>query len=141
VFWVVVAIVVLKFNFNNRYLLVAIAGELAIATVFVFVAPCQALLGTAVPPARDMVLLIPSRSPFGVPTSSASGSSGPGPRGARRPSHQHPPLDIRQDQQRIRIAESTVGLRGQCPMAACSSGRRAAGCVAISDIVSGGATH
>jgi cation transport ATPase-like protein len=64
VFWVVVAIVVLKFNFNNRYLLVAIAGELAIATVFVFIPPCQALLGTAVPPARDMVLLIPS--PFTV---------------------------------------------------------------------------
>jgi hypothetical protein len=36
-----------------------IAGELAIAAVFVFVPPCQALLGTAVPPARDMLLLIP----------------------------------------------------------------------------------
>ncbi len=45
--------------FSNRYLLVAIAGELAIAAVFVFVPPCQALLGTAVPPARDIVLLIP----------------------------------------------------------------------------------
>ena len=45
--------------FSNRYLLWAIAGELAIAAVFVFVPPCQALLGTAVPPARDMLLLIP----------------------------------------------------------------------------------
>ena len=45
--------------FSNRYLLWAIAGELAIAAVFVFAPPCQALLGTAVPPARDMLLLIP----------------------------------------------------------------------------------
>ena len=42
-----------------RYLLWAIAGELAIAAVFVFAPPCQALLGTAVPPARDLLLLIP----------------------------------------------------------------------------------
>ena len=46
--------------FSNRYLLWAIAGELAIAAVFVFAPPCQALLGTAVSPARDMLLLIPS---------------------------------------------------------------------------------
>ena len=45
--------------FSNRCLLWAIAGELAIAAVFVFAPPCQALLGTAVPPARDMLLLIP----------------------------------------------------------------------------------
>ena len=45
--------------FSNRYLLWAIAGELAIAAVFVFAPPCQALLGTAVPPARDMLLLDP----------------------------------------------------------------------------------
>ncbi len=36
--------------FSNRYLLWAIAGELAIAAVFVFTPPFQALLGTAVPP-------------------------------------------------------------------------------------------
>ena len=47
--------------FSNRYLLWAIAGELAIAAVFVFVfvPPCQALLGTALPPARDILLPIP----------------------------------------------------------------------------------
>jgi magnesium-transporting ATPase (P-type) len=45
--------------FSNRYLLWAIAGELAIAAVFVFAPPCQALLGTAVPPGRDLLLLIP----------------------------------------------------------------------------------
>ena len=43
--------------FSNRYLLWPIAGE-PIAAVFVFVLPCQALLGTAVPPAR-ILLLIP----------------------------------------------------------------------------------
>ena len=37
--------------FSNRYLLWAIAGELAIAAVFVLTPPFQALLGTAVPPA------------------------------------------------------------------------------------------
>ncbi len=45
--------------FSNRYLLWAIAGELAIAAAFVVAPPCQALLGTAVPPARDLLLLIP----------------------------------------------------------------------------------
>lgn len=45
--------------FSNRYLLWAIAGELAIAAVFVLTPPFQALLGTAVPPARDLLLLIP----------------------------------------------------------------------------------
>ncbi len=45
--------------FRNRYLLWAIAGELAIAAVVVFVPPCQVLLVTAVLPARDMLLLIP----------------------------------------------------------------------------------
>ena len=44
--------------FSNRYLLWAIAGELAIAAVFVFAPPCQALLGIAVPPVRDMLLLL-----------------------------------------------------------------------------------
>ena len=45
--------------FSNPYLLWAIAGELAIAAVFVLTPPFQALLGTAVPPARDLLLLIP----------------------------------------------------------------------------------
>jgi Cation transporting ATPase, C-terminus len=45
--------------FSNRYLLWAIAVELAIAAVFVFAPSFQALLGTAVPPAREMLLLIP----------------------------------------------------------------------------------
>jgi calcium-translocating P-type ATPase len=45
--------------FSNRYLLWAIAGELAIAAVFVFTPTCEALLGTAVPPARDLLLLVP----------------------------------------------------------------------------------
>jgi hypothetical protein len=44
--------------FSNRYLLWAIADELAIAAAFVFAPPCQALLGTAVPPARDMLLVL-----------------------------------------------------------------------------------
>ena len=45
--------------FSNRYLLWAIVGELAIAAVFVFTPTCEALLGTAVPPARDLLLLVP----------------------------------------------------------------------------------
>ena len=45
--------------FSNRYLLYAIAGELALAAVFVFAPPLQSLLGTAPPPARDFLLLLP----------------------------------------------------------------------------------
>jgi len=45
--------------FSNRYLLWAIAGELTLAAVFVLAPPFQALLGTAVPPARDLLLLLP----------------------------------------------------------------------------------
>jgi magnesium-transporting ATPase (P-type) len=45
--------------FSSRYLLWAIAGELAIAAVFMLVPPCQALLGSAAPSAHDMLLLIP----------------------------------------------------------------------------------
>jgi magnesium-transporting ATPase (P-type) len=45
--------------FSNRYLLLAIAGELAIAAAFVLAPPFQALLGTALPPVRDLLLLIP----------------------------------------------------------------------------------
>ena len=43
--------------FTNRYLLLAIAGELALAAVFVLVGPCQSLFGTALPPVRYLVLL------------------------------------------------------------------------------------
>ena len=45
--------------FSNRYLLLAIAGELAIAAAFVLAPPFQTLLGTALPPVRDLLLLIP----------------------------------------------------------------------------------
>ena len=76
--------------FSNRYLLWAIAGELAIAAVFVFAPPCQALLGTAVLPARDMVLLI--LFPFIVwgADELRKWVIRSDPRGARRPSHDHP---------------------------------------------------
>ena len=45
--------------FSNRYLLVGIAGELVLAAIFVFAPPLQALLGTAAPPAGDLLLLLP----------------------------------------------------------------------------------
>ena len=45
--------------FSNRYLLLGIAGELLLAAVFVFAPPLQSLLGTACPPARDLLLLLP----------------------------------------------------------------------------------
>ncbi len=45
--------------FSNRYLLGAIAAELALAAVFVYAPPLQSLLGTAALPARYLVLLIP----------------------------------------------------------------------------------
>jgi calcium-translocating P-type ATPase len=44
--------------FSNRYLLLAIAAELAIAAVLVFAPPLQSLLGTAALPARYLVLLL-----------------------------------------------------------------------------------
>jgi calcium-translocating P-type ATPase len=44
---------------SNRYLLAAVAAELAIAAALVFAPPLQSLLGTAAPPARDLVLLLP----------------------------------------------------------------------------------
>jgi len=44
---------------SNRYLLLAIAGELAIAAACVYAPPLQSLLGTAPPPARDLLLLLP----------------------------------------------------------------------------------
>ncbi len=45
--------------FSNRYLLLAIAGELLLAVVFVYAPPLQSLLGTAGLPASDLVLLLP----------------------------------------------------------------------------------
>ncbi len=120
--------------FSNRYLLWAIAGELAIAAVFVFVPPCQALLGTAVPPARDMLLLI--AFPFIVwgadelrkwviRTRSSRRAAGRR-TSTRRLTFGRPATNTDRGKHR-----PTPGLT---PMAACSSSRRAAGCVAISDI-------
>ena len=44
---------------TNRYLLLAVAAELAIAAVLIFAPPFQALLGTAALPARYLALLLP----------------------------------------------------------------------------------
>jgi magnesium-transporting ATPase (P-type) len=43
---------------SNRYLLLAVAGELAVAAVLVFAPPLQSLLGTAALPARYLLLLL-----------------------------------------------------------------------------------
>jgi len=45
--------------FSNRYLLLGIAAELALAALFIYAPPLQSLLGTAGLPARDLVLLAP----------------------------------------------------------------------------------
>jgi magnesium-transporting ATPase (P-type) len=45
--------------FSNPYLLGGIAGELALAALFVYVPPLQSLFGTANLPLRDLVLLLP----------------------------------------------------------------------------------
>ena len=45
--------------FSNRYLLLAIAAELALAALFVYAPPLQTLLGTAALPAKDLALLLP----------------------------------------------------------------------------------
>ncbi len=45
--------------FSNRYLVLAVAAELAIAAVLVFAPLLQSLLGTAALPARYLVLLLP----------------------------------------------------------------------------------
>ncbi len=45
--------------FSNPYLLGGIAGELALAALFVYAPPLQSLLGTADLPLRDLVLLLP----------------------------------------------------------------------------------
>ncbi|HUA40901.1 MAG TPA: cation-transporting P-type ATPase [Streptosporangiaceae bacterium] len=44
---------------SNRYLLAAIAAEIAIAAVLIFAPPFQSLLGTAALPARYLVVLLP----------------------------------------------------------------------------------
>jgi magnesium-transporting ATPase (P-type) len=43
--------------FSNRYLLLAVAGELAVAAVLVLAPPLQSLLGTAALPASYLLLL------------------------------------------------------------------------------------
>lgn len=45
--------------FSNRYLLLAVAAELAIAAVLVYAPPFQSLLGTAALPARYVLVLLP----------------------------------------------------------------------------------
>jgi nucleotide-binding universal stress UspA family protein len=45
--------------FSNRYLLLAVAAELAIAAVLVYAPTLQALPGTAAVPARFLVILLP----------------------------------------------------------------------------------
>ncbi len=45
--------------FSNRYLLLAIAAELAVAAVLVYAPPLQSLLGTAALPGRYLLLLLP----------------------------------------------------------------------------------
>ena len=44
---------------SNRYLLMAIAGEILLATAFAYAPPFQALLGTAALPAGTLLLLLP----------------------------------------------------------------------------------
>lgn len=43
--------------FTNRYLVAAIAAEILLAALFVYAPPMQALLGTAPPPAADLLVL------------------------------------------------------------------------------------
>ena len=45
--------------FTNRYLLLGIAAEIAIAAIIVYAPPLQSLLNTAAPPARYLLLLLP----------------------------------------------------------------------------------
>ncbi|HTZ86811.1 MAG TPA: cation-transporting P-type ATPase [Solirubrobacteraceae bacterium] len=44
---------------SNRYLLLGIAAEIALAGAIVYAPPLQSLLGSAAPPARDLLLLLP----------------------------------------------------------------------------------
>ncbi len=45
--------------FSNPYLLGGIAGELALAALFIYLPPLQSLFGTADLPLRDLILLLP----------------------------------------------------------------------------------
>ena len=45
--------------FSNRYLLLGIAAELALAAVFIYAPPLQSLLGTAALPLGDLAFLLP----------------------------------------------------------------------------------
>jgi len=45
--------------FSNRYLILGIAGELALAAVFIYAPPLQSLLGTAGLPLHDLAFLLP----------------------------------------------------------------------------------
>jgi magnesium-transporting ATPase (P-type) len=45
--------------FSNRFLLMAIAGELALTAIFIYTPPFQALLGTAALPITDVVFVLP----------------------------------------------------------------------------------
>jgi calcium-translocating P-type ATPase len=45
--------------FSNRYLLLAIGAELALAAIFIYAPPLQSLLGTAALPPRDLLVLVP----------------------------------------------------------------------------------
>ena len=45
--------------FSNRYLLLGVAAELGLAALFVCAPPLQSLLGTAVPPAQNLLVLLP----------------------------------------------------------------------------------
>jgi len=45
--------------FSNRYLLLAIAGVIAFAALFVYAPPLQGLFSTAALPARDVLFLLP----------------------------------------------------------------------------------
>jgi magnesium-transporting ATPase (P-type) len=45
--------------FSNRYLLLAIAGVILFAALFVYAPPLQSLLDTAALPARDLLFLLP----------------------------------------------------------------------------------
>jgi Cation transporting ATPase, C-terminus len=66
---------------SNRYLLLAIVGELAIAAACVYAPPLQTLLGTAPPPASDCCSYSHTRSSSGALTSygatSVAGAHGP----------------------------------------------------------------
>ena len=45
--------------FSNRFLIVAIAGELILAAIFIYAPPMQALLGTAALPPSYLLITLP----------------------------------------------------------------------------------